>query len=185
MSRNFKVKKKEDNKEEIKSRVFISFESQEDKCLKSFDLPQDTFENILYNFTQEVEDFKNRTIKNGYKIYVHKNINFKIFNDGSCFVYVNKESSITKLNIPMDNINFYLTVSKNRQIMSDEFPGLKNYNYETIFEEIILKLNDNINLIFSKNDKGEYAIYFEKNLSSLTEKFDLSEFSEVLNLISK
>jgi len=179
-------KNKEDkNKEEIKSKIFLSFENQDGKELKTFNLSQEVFENILQRFIEEVPNFKSRSLKNEYKIYIHKNIYFKIFNNGSCFVYTVKDTKLSKMNIPLENIYFYLTVTKTNQIMSDEFPGLKNYNYETLFEEIILTINDNVNLIFSKSEKNDYAIYFEKTLSSFNENFELSEMTEIINLLSK
>lgn len=187
MQRTYKSDKNKDdkNKEEIKGKIFLTFENQDKKELKNLNLSQDIFENILQRFIVEIPNFKNRSLKNEYKIYIHKNIYFKIFNNGSCFVYTVKDSKFSKMNIPLENIHFYLTVTKTNQIMSDEFPGLKNYNYETLFEEIILTLNDNVNLIFSKNDKNDYAIYFEKTLSSFNEKFELSEFTDLINLLSK
>ena len=55
--------------------------------------------------------------------------------------------------------------SHNEQIQNDEFPGLYKYNIIDLFSEIVIKITDEINLIFSKsktqNNKIKYFVFFD------------------------
>jgi len=115
------------------------------------------FENILKNYS----DFSNETpAKNGYKLYGINNKFFKIFQDGSCYGYTIIDSQLKEMN---DMVEYKQT---NQQIYNDDFAGLKNYWVEEIYEEIIFKLEDDIQIIFTKmhdvhRNISQYSIFID------------------------
>jgi len=126
------------------------------------------FEEILHSFTQTYQHIP--SFKNGYKLYGINNKFFKIFEDGSCYGYIIIDNSI-KTSI-LENFTEYKQI--NQQIYNDDFAGFKDYWVEEIYEDIIFKLDDDMQLIFSKmkdvpRNITEYSIYIEtkKNNPSL------------------
>jgi len=121
------------------------------------------FEDLLKNYLENNTDVL--PVKNGYKLYGIDNKFFKIYQDGSCFGYTIKEQNMKKID---DFYQYYILQS---QIFNDDFPGLKVYWVEEIYEEIIFKYDD-LNLIFSKSidvprDKIDYSIFIEPKNSSV------------------
>lgn len=129
-----------------------------DFCLNICD-----FEELLKNFIETSPDIS--PVKNGYKLYGIDNKFFKIYQDGSCFGYTIKEQNMKKID------DFYQYHILQTQIYNDDFPGLKVYWVEEVYEEIIFKYED-LNLIFSKSNdiprnKIDYSIFIEPKNSSI------------------
>lgn len=142
-----------------------------------FSIPINEFEELLKNVCGKIS---NPPYKNSFKLYGINNKFFKIFQDGSCFGYNLKKAELNKID------NFYQIKTIQNQIYNDDFAGLKVYWIEEYYEEIIFKLDENVNLVFSKmNDiprnHVEYSIYIEpKNIS-----YDIKKNSQfILNIIS-
>lgn len=116
------------------------------------------FEEILKEFVDRFPTIP--SIKNGNKLYGIHNKFFKIFQDGSCYGYIITENSIQKY----DNIVEHS--QKTQQILNDDFAGFKTYWVEELYEDIVFKSSEEIQIIFSKmtdipRNYCEYSIYFE------------------------
>ena len=127
---------------------------------QNFDLsiPISQFEEILKEFTEKYPTIA--AVKNGHKLYGINNKFFKIFQDGSCYGYVISSNTLEKLE---DYCEFS---QKTQQILNDDFAGFKTYWVEELYEDIIFKCTEEIQIIFSKmtdipRKYCEYSIYFE------------------------
>ena len=123
-----------------------------------FSIPISQFEKILKEFTERFPTIV--AIKNGHKLYGIHNKFFKIFQDGSCYGYVINSNTLEKLE---DYWGFY---QKTQQILNDDFAGFKTYWVEELYEDIVFKSSEEIQIIFSKmtdipRKYCEYSIYFE------------------------
>lgn len=134
-----------------------------------FSIPISQFEEILKEFTEKFPTIA--AIKNGHKLYGIHNKFFKIFQDGSCYGYVIYSNTFEKLE------NYWEFYQKTQQILNDDFAGFKTYWVEELYEDIIFKCSEEIQIIFSKmtdisRKYCEYSIYFEskKRLPVLTEQ---------------
>lgn len=140
------------------------------------------FEEIL-KFAIEHAKNNNITIqKNGFKVYGINNKFFKIFQDGSCFGY-----SIKKHEITLKESLFEFKISK-QQIYNDDFPGLKTYWTEEVYEEIIFKIDDTYHLVFSKmldipRNYQEYSIFIEQKNTSINLKNMSAKMMPIISLI--
>ena len=124
----------------------------------NFSIPISLFEEILKEFTEKFPTVL--SIKNGHKLYGIHNKYFKIFQDGSCFGYVITSNALEKLE------NYWEFSQKTQQILNDDFAGFKTYWIEELYEDIIFKCTEEIQIIFSKmtdipRNYCEYSIYFE------------------------
>ena len=124
----------------------------------NFSIPISLFEEILKEFTEKFPTVI--SIKNGHKLYGIHNKYFKIFQDGSCFGYVITSNTLQKLE------NYWEFSQKTQQILNDDFAGFKTYWVEELYEDIIFKCTEEIQIIFSKmtdipRNYCEYSIYFE------------------------
>jgi hypothetical protein len=124
----------------------------------NFSIPISLFEEILKEFTEKFPTVL--SIKNGHKLYGINNKFFKIFQDGSCFGYVITSNILEKLE------NYWEFSQKTQQILNDDFAGFKTYWVEELYEDIIFKCTEEIQIIFSKmtdipRNYCEYSIYFE------------------------
>jgi hypothetical protein len=133
-----------------------------------FSIPISQFEEILKEFTEKYPTIA--AIKNGYKLYGINNKNFKIFQDGSCYGYIIASNTLEKLG------DYWEFSQKTQQILNDDFAGFKTYWVEELYEDIVFKCSEEIQIIFSKmtdipRKYCEYSIYFEskKRLPVLTE----------------
>jgi len=144
-----------------------------------FSIPISQFEEILKEFTEKFSTIS--AVKNGHKLYGINNKFFKIFQDGSCYGYIIASNTLEKHE---DYWDFSQTT---QQILNDDFAGFKTYWVEELYEDIIFKCSEEIQIIFSKmtdipRKYYEYSIYFEskKRLPVLTEhlKFIQSKLKE-------
>ncbi len=132
----------------------------EHEDLQNFDfsIPISQFEEILKEFTEKFPTIT--SAKNGHKLYGIHNKYFKIFQDGSCYGYVISSNTIEKLE------GFWVFSQKTQQILNDDFAGFKTYWVEELYEDIVFKCSEEIQIIFSKmtdipRKYCEYSIYFE------------------------
>lgn len=124
----------------------------------NFSIPISIFEEILKEFTEKYPTII--SAKNGHKLYGIHNKYFKIFQDGSCYGYVIIENTLEKLD------NYWEFSQKTQQILNDDFTGFKTYWVEELYEDIVFKCSEEIQIIFSKmtdipRKYCEYSIYFE------------------------
>jgi hypothetical protein len=146
---------------EEKFRYYLSnlrLESR-DGCLQNFDfsIPISIFEEILKEFTEKYPTIT--AVKNGHKLYGINNKIFKIFQDGSCYGYIITSNTLEKL-------EYWEFSQKTQQILNDDFAGFKTYWVEELYEDIVFKCTEEIQIIFSKmtdipRKYCEYSIYFE------------------------
>lgn len=120
------------------------------------------FEEILQEFLTKYPTVI--SIKNGHKLYGINNKFFKIFQDGSCYGYIITDNSIQKID------NYIEVKQTTQQIYNDDFAGFKKYWVEELYEEIIFKCTEEIQIIFSKmtdipRNYTQYSIYFETKKS--------------------
>ena len=123
-----------------------------------FSIPISQFEEILKEFTEKFPTIV--SVKNGHKLYGIHNKNFKIFQDGSCYGYVITSNTLDKLD------DYWEFSQKTQQILNDDFAGFKTYWVEELYEDIVFKCTEEIQIIFSKmrdipRKYCEYSIYFE------------------------
>ena len=137
-------------KTEEKTRFYLSTDPD------NLTIPLYKFEQILFKLSKT-----HHPSKNLYKIYGIDDKYMKVFDDGSCFNYCIKKTTISKQN--------QVIVRKviQQQIHSDDFSGLLKYPIEELYQEIFFPLNESINLVFAKmkdiNNKNEqYTIFFEQ-----------------------
>ena len=137
----------------------IGLESR-DGDYQNFDLsiPISQFEEILKEFTEKFPTIA--AIKNGHKLYAINNKFFKIFQDGSCYGYIINSNTLEKLE------DYWEFSQKTQQILNDDFAGFKTYWVEELYEDIVFKCSEEIQIIFSKmtdihRKYTEYSIYFE------------------------
>ena len=133
-----------------------------------FSIPISQFEEILKEFTEKFPTIT--AVKNGHKLYGIHNKFFKIFQDGSCYGYVISSNTIEKFE------GYWEFSQKTQQILNDDFAGFKTYWVEELYEDIVFKCSEEIQIIFSKmtdipRKYSEYSIYFEskKRHTVLTE----------------
>jgi hypothetical protein len=124
----------------------------------NFSISISLFEEILKEFTEKFPTVL--SIKNGHKLYGIHNKFFKIFQDGSCYGYIITSNTLEKLE------NYWEFSQKTQQILNDDFAGFKTYWVEELYEDIIFKCSEEIQIIFSKmtdipRNYCEYSIYFE------------------------
>jgi hypothetical protein len=124
----------------------------------NFSIPIFQFEEILKEFTEKYPTISSN--KNGHKLYGIHNKFFKIFQDGSCYGYVITSNTLEKLE------DYWEYSQKTQQIYNDDFAGFKTYWVEELYEDIIFKCSEEIQIIFSKMTDiprryCEYSIYFE------------------------
>jgi hypothetical protein len=145
---------------EEKFKYYLSHRDSLIGDLQNFDfsIPISQFEEILKEFT---EKFPAITVaKNGHKLYGIHNKYFKIFQDGSCYGYVISSNTIEKFE------GYWEFSQKTQQILNDDFAGFKTYWVEELYEDIVFKCSEEIQIIFSKmtdipRKYSEYSIYFE------------------------
>ena len=123
-----------------------------------FSIPISQFEEILKKFTEKFPTIS--AVKNGHKLYGIHNKFFKIFQDGSCYGYFIASNSLEKLE------GYWEFSQKTQQILNDDFAGFKTYWVEELYEDIVFKCSEEIQIIFSKmtdipRKYSEYSIYFE------------------------
>jgi len=149
-----------ESKVEDKVRYYFFNNSSRDGYY-DFSIPVNEFEELL---KIAIKNLKN-PFRNIFKLYGINNKFFKIFHDGSCFGYNLKKSEINQIN------SFYQHKTTQNQIYNDDFAGLKLYWIEELYEEITFKLDDSMNMVFSKmidipRNYVEYSIFLEpKNIS--------------------
>jgi len=153
-----------ETKTEEKIRYYFNNKSVEKKCL-DFSMNICEFEDCLKNFIDMNADIT--SYKNWYKVYGINNKFLKIYQDGSCFCYTVRNNAISEV-----SDNLFIQVTSTAQIYNDDFPGLKNYWTEEIYEEIVFKINE-INLIFCKfidvpRDIVQYSVYLEPKDSTVS-----------------
>jgi len=127
---------------------------------QNFDLsiPISLFEETLKEFTEKFPTIT--AVKNGHKLYGIHNKFFKIFQDGSCYGYIVSSNTLEKLE------DYWEFSQKTQQILNDDFAGFKTYWVEELYEDIVFKCSEEIQIIFSKmtdipRKYTEYSIYFE------------------------
>jgi len=127
---------------------------------QNFDLsiPISLFEETLKEFTEKFPTIT--AVKNGHKLYGIHNKFFKIFQDGSCYSYIVSSNTLEKLE------DYWEFSQKTQQILNDDFAGFKTYWVEELYEDIVFKCSEEIQIIFSKmtdipRKYTEYSIYFE------------------------
>jgi hypothetical protein len=135
----------------------LSLDAQ-DKQNFDFSISISNFEEILKEFTENYPTIISN--KNGHKLYGIHNKFFKIFQDGSCYGYVIVSNNVEKKE---DYWEFY---QKTQQILNDDFAGFKTYWVEELYEDIVFKCTEEIQIIFSKMTDiprrySEYSIYIE------------------------
>jgi len=142
-----------------------------------FSIPINEFEELL----KIMLNYSQSPYRNSFKLYGINNKFFKIFQDGSCFGYSIKKQEIQQMGI------FYQSKITQQQIYNDDFAGLKIYWVEEFYEEIVFKLDDYMNLVFSKQTDiprqiVEYCVFLEaKNAST-----DVNRYLKTIeNLISE
>ncbi len=123
-----------------------------------FSVPISQFEEILKEFTEKFPTIT--VVKNGHKLYGIHNKYFKIFQDGSCYGYVITSNTLEKFE------GYWEIYQKTQQILNDDFAGFKTYWVEELYEDIVFKCSEEIQIIFSKmtdipRKYSEYSIYFE------------------------
>jgi hypothetical protein len=124
----------------------------------NFSIPISQFEEILKEFIEKFPTIP--SIKNGHKLYAIHNKFFKIFQDGSCYGYVISSNTLEKLE------DYWEYSQKTQQILNDDFAGFKTYWVEELYEDIVFKCTEEIQIIFSKmtdipRNYCEYSVYFE------------------------
>ncbi len=129
-----------------------------------FSIPISKFEEILKEFTEKFPTIV--SVKNGHKLYGIHNKNFKIFQDGSCYGYIIASNTLEKFE------NYWEYSQKTQQILNDDFAGFKTYWVEELYEDIVFKCSEEIQIIFSKmtdipRKYSEYSIYFESKKKSI------------------
>ena len=144
----------------LSHRNSFNLEQGELGTLQNFDfsIPISQFEEILKEFTEKYPTIT--AVKNGHKLYGIYNKFFKIFQDGSCYGYVITSNTLEKLE------NYWEFSQKTQQILNDDFAGFKTYWVEELYEDIVFKCTEEIQIIFSKmtdipRKYCEYSIYFE------------------------
>jgi len=146
----------------------------------NFSIPISQFEEILKEFTEKFPTIT--SAKNGHKLYGINNKYFKIFQDGSCYGYIITSNTLEELE------EYWEFSQKTQQILNDDFAGFKTYWVEELYEDIIFKCSEEIQIIFSKmtdipRKYCEYSLYFESKKRSpvLTEhlKFIQSKLKEL------
>ncbi len=146
----------------------------------NFSIPISQFEEILKEFTKKFPTIS--AVKNGHKLYGINNKFFKIFQDGSCYGYIITSNTLEKIE------NYWEFSQKTQQILNDDFAGFKSYWVEELYEDIVFKCSEEIQIIFSKmtdipRKYCEYSIFFEskKRHPVLTEhlKFIQSKLKEL------
>jgi len=145
---------------EEKFKYYLSHRDFQEGETQNFDfsIPISQFEEILKEFTEKFPTIS--SIKNGHKLYGIHNKNFKIFQDGSCYGYVISSNTLEKIE------NYWEFSQKTQQILNDDFAGFKTYWIEELYEDIVFKCTEEIQIIFSKmtdipRKYCEYSIYFE------------------------
>jgi hypothetical protein len=145
---------------EEKYKYYLSHRDSLIGDLQNFDfsMPISIFEEILKEFTEKYPTIT--AVKNGHKLYGINNKFFKIFQDGSCYGYVITSNTLEKLE------NYWEFSQKTQQILNDDFAGFKTYWVEELYEDIVFKCTEEIQIIFSKmtdipRKYCEYSIYFE------------------------
>jgi len=146
-----------DCKMEEKTKYFFKNYSGNPKII-DFTISISNFEENLKNFIEN-----NPTIipnKNGYKKYGIGNKYFKIYQDGSCFGYSIKSTEFRSI----EEIVEFKEITQ--QILNDDFPGLKTYWEEDVYEEIFFKIEENVHLVFSRvidviRNVYQYSIFIE------------------------
>ena len=155
---------------EEKYKYYLSNRDSQQKEPENFDfsISISQFEEILKEFTEKYPTIT--AVKNGHKLYGIHNKFFKIFQDGSCYGYVITSNSLEKIG------NFWEYSQKTQQILNDDFAGFKTYWVEELYEDIVFKCTEEIQIIFSKmtdipRNYCEYSVYFEskKRPPALTE----------------
>ena len=148
---------------EEKFKYYLSYRDSkvgEHRDLQNFDfsIPISQFEEILKEFTEKFPTIT--AAKNGHKLYGINNKNFKIFQDGSCYGYIISSNTLEK------HEDYWEFSQKTQQILNDDFAGFKTYWVEELYEDIVFKCSEEIQIIFSKmtdipRKYCEYSIYFE------------------------
>ena len=148
---------------EEKYKYYLSHQNsirEEHGGLQNFDfsIPIFQFEEILKEFTEKFPTIT--SVKNGYKLYGIHNKFFKIFQDGSCYGYIITSNTIEKFD------SYWEYSQKTQQILNDDFAGFKTYWVEELYEDIVFKCTEEIQIIFSKmtdipRNYCEYSVYFE------------------------
>ena len=143
----------------------LGIEPRDGETLQNFDfsIPISQFEETLKEFTEKFPTIT--AAKNGHKLYGINNKFFKIFQDGSCYGYVIASNTLEKLE---DYCEFS---QKTQQRFNDDFAGFKTYWVEELYEDIVFKCTEEIQIIFSKmtdipRKYCEYSIYFESKKRS-------------------
>ena len=138
----------------------LGLESKDTETHQNFDfsIKISQFEEILKEFTEKFPTIS--AVKNGHKLYGIHNKFFKIFQDGSCYGYVINSNTLEKLE------GCWEFSQKTQQILNDDFAGFKTYWVEELYEDIVFKCSEEIQIIFSKmtdipRKYIEYSIYFE------------------------
>lgn len=165
-----------ESKVEEKVKYFINNNSTE-LGYYDFSMQINEFEELL----RVMLNYSQSPYRNSFKLYGINNKFFKIFHDGSCFGYSIKKQEINKIG------NFYQSKIIQQQIYNDDFAGLKTYWVEESYEEIVFKLDEQMNLIFSKQTDiprqvVEYSVFLEpKNIS-----VDINRYVKTIeNIISE
>lgn len=137
-------------KTEEKTRFYLSTDPT------NLTIPLYKFEQILFKLSKT-----HHPSKNLYKIYGINDKYMKVFDDGSCFNYCIKKTTISKQN--------QVVVRKviQQQIHGDDFSGLLKYPVEDLNQDIFFSLNESINLVFCKTTdintkKEQYTVFFEQ-----------------------
>jgi hypothetical protein len=156
---------------EEKYKYYLShLDSKDGETHQNFDfrITISQFEEILKEFTEKFPTIS--AVKNGHKLYGIHNKFFKIFQDGSCYGYVIVSNTLEKSD------GYWEISQKTQQILNDDFAGFKTYWVEELYEDIVFKCTEEIQIIFSKmtdipRKYCEYSIYFEskKKPTFLTE----------------
>lgn len=137
-------------KTEEKTRFYISSDPA------NLTIPLYKFEQILFKLSKT-----HHPSKNLYKIYGINDKYMKVFDDGSCFNYCIKKTTISKQN------RVILQKIIQQQIHGDDFSGLLKYPVEDLNQDIFFPLNESINLVFCKTTdintkKEQYTVFFEQ-----------------------
>jgi len=145
-----------ESKIDEKFKYYFYNKSLNGDCM-DFSIPINEFEELLKIALTvcQVSPFKN-----SFKLYGINNKFFKIFQDGSCFGYNLRKQEIQKMD------TYFLSKITQNQIYNDDFAGLKTYWVEEHYEEIVFKLDDQMNLVFSKmldipRSYTEYSFFLE------------------------
>ena len=186
MSNNFIQNNTIKNFKSDKLQVFFISEKQ-NNIFANLGISIDKFENFLSKCLQIFK--KEKIHQNMFKIYSFDNKHLKLFNDGSCFSFKSNNKIFKELSFKNDVFKTLIVESHNEQIQNDEFPGLDIYNIIDYHSEIVIKITDKINLIFSKcktqSNKIKYLVFFDikpKNTNNLEniEKYVVNCINELL-----